>query len=193
MSQFDGTECANPGCRHREKPIPKRYKCCHCGCVLHNSVLSPTCSVASPEGDGKTECLPHVGCQSPKRAASDAKPSVESSQGTDEDCSFNYLDSDDDDDLKIVSTKKVRKTDYFPESESDGSDRSIISLLEPERSQLKPSTKRKTSSKQQQSKEKKKTGAKRGPKHGKRDAGERPAFFQLPGMLILIRRLGAIL
>ena len=117
MSQFDGTECANPGCRHREKPIPKRYKCCHCGCVLHNSVLSPTCSVASPEGDGKTECLPHVGCQSPKRAASDAKPSVESSQGTDEDCSFNYLDSDDDDDLKIVSTKKVGKTDYFPESD----------------------------------------------------------------------------
>jgi hypothetical protein len=174
MSQFEGTKCANPGCRHRDKPIPKRYKCVHCGSILHNAVLG--CSAETPERDGKIECLPHVGCQKPKRAASDAKPSVESSEGTDEDGSFNYEDSDDEDDLKIVSTKKVPKTDYFPESESDVSDRSFISLLEPERSQLKPSTKRKTSSKQQPSKKKKKIGAKRGPKHGKRKI-ERPKSF----------------
>ena len=189
--QVDGTACANPDCEHHDLKIPKRYTCKHCGVYLHNHILK--CSVQAPEGEGKIECLPTVGCRR-RNSTAFAAAQPESSLGSYDNGSD--LDSDDDDDIKIKPSKKVTKFDLFQESDSDSdlviksvdkvaklgtppidpdsSDSSIISLLEPEQAGATPKAKPKA--KKHANQPKKQMGAKRGPKFGRRK-NERTKLF----------------
>ena len=152
MNQVDGTECANPACRHRDEQIPERSKCRHCSSNLHSPDLG--CSIASVDGDGKVECLPQIAC---KKWTDDR--SLECSQRSDDDCPvdasdscqiekatrkrpLHFLDSDDHKDMHRKFTK-VAKLNTTP-IETENSDGSVMSQP------------------------KEKNSAKRGPKHGQK-------------------------
>ena len=169
MNQVDGTECTNPDCRHRDKQIPTGSRCQHCGSFLHNAVLG--CSIASVDGDGKMECLPHIGCKRWTDAGWAAKRLVECSKGTDddgsvdasEDCQIekssrkrplDFLDRENDEDLNIKSTKKVAKINASTPG-SEYSDGSVVAPNQPTE----------------------KNGAKRGPKYGQTKKEHTKSFW----------------
>ena len=122
MSQVEGTEFANPYCKHHLLKIAEGNRCKHWSVYLHNRSLG--CSVQSRECDNTIECLPTVVCREWSRTASAVQP--ESVQSSDNDDSF--LDIDDDDDEQIKFTKRVAKIDYF--AESDSSDDLVIKSVD---------------------------------------------------------------
>ena len=97
MSQVEGTEFANPYCKHHLLKIAEGNRCKHWSVYLHNRSLG--CSVQSRERDNTIECLPTVGCREWSRTASAVQP--ESVQSSDNDDSFLNIDEDHDDQSSI--------------------------------------------------------------------------------------------